>query len=69
MPYQRLSGAFWALFGPDVTLMRTEYDLDEAASAYAASGDPLSREMIETLRAPPTPADVIEHAEGLAFSE
>jgi putative phosphoesterase len=69
MPYHRLHGAFWALFGPDVTLMRTEYDLGETASAYGASGDPLTREMIETLLTPPSPVEVIEHAEGLAFRE
>ena len=69
MPYHRLRGAFWALFGPDVTLMRTEYDLDETVSAYRASDDPLTKEMIETLRNPPSPAEVIEHAEGLAFRE
>lgn len=69
MPYHELRGAFWALFGPDVTLMRTEYDLDETASAYRASGDPLTTEMIETLLTPPNPAEVIDHAEGLAFRE
>jgi len=29
MPYHDLRGAFWAFFGPDVTLMRTDYDLEE----------------------------------------
>jgi hypothetical protein len=33
------------------------------------SGDPLTKEMIETLRTPPSPSEVIEHAEGLAFRE
>jgi putative phosphoesterase len=69
MPYHELRGAFWALLGPDVTLMRTEYDLDDTASAYRASGDPLTNEMIETLLAPPGPAEVIEYAEGLEFRE
>ena len=69
MPYHLLRGAFWALFGPDVVLMRTEYDLAETARAYDASGDPLTKEMIETLLTPPSPAEVIEHAEGLAFRE
>jgi putative phosphoesterase len=69
MPYHLLRGAFWALVGPDVMLMRTEYDLDETASAYDASSDPLKNEMIGTLLTPPTPAEVIEHAEGLAFRE
>jgi predicted phosphodiesterase len=69
MPYHELRGAFWALLGPDVELMRTDYDLEETAGAYRASTDPLKREMVEVLLAPPSPAEVIEHAEGLAFRE
>jgi hypothetical protein len=69
MPYHELRGAFWALLGPDVVLMRTDYDLDETASAYRASGDPLTKEMIETLFSPPSAAEVTEYAEGLAFRE
>ena len=47
---------------------RTAYDLDEAERRYRASGDPMTGEMIEILRQPPTPAEVIAHAEALAFS-
>ena len=47
---------------------RTAYDLDETERRYRASGDPMTDEMIEILRHPPTPAEVIAHAESLAFS-
>jgi putative phosphoesterase len=69
MPYHELRGAFWALLGPDVELERTDYDLEETAGAYRASTDPLKTEMVEVLLTPPGPAEVIEHAEGLAFRE
>lgn len=69
MPYHELRGAFWALLGPDVELVRTDYDLEETARAYRASTDPLKKEMVDVLLAPPSPAEVIEHAEGLAFRE
>lgn len=69
MPYMGRQGAFWAILGPDVRLMRTEYDLEETVRAYQASGDPLANEMIEILRSPPTPDQVIAHAESLEFRE
>ena len=47
---------------------RTAYDLDETERRYRESGDPMAAEMIEILRQPPTPAEVIAHAESLAFS-
>jgi hypothetical protein len=68
MPYHELPGAFWAILGPDVELKRTEYDLQETIRGYQASGDPMTKEMIETLLSPPTPAEVIAHAERLEFS-
>jgi predicted phosphodiesterase len=68
MPYEREPGAYWALLGPDVDLRRTEYDLELAVARYRTSGDPLSDAMIETLLEPPTPAEVIAHAEALEFS-
>jgi putative phosphoesterase len=69
MPYHELPGAFWAVLGPDVELRRTEYDFQDTVHAYQVSGDPLAKEMIETLLSPPTPAEVTAHAEGLAFRE
>ena len=80
MPYQGESGAYWAMLGPPATggtkgpndhlieHRRTAYDLDETERRYRASGDPMTNEMIDVLRHPPTPAEVIAHAESLAFS-
>jgi putative phosphoesterase len=68
MPYAERPGAYWAILGPDVELRRTEYSLDLAAERYRASGDPLAEQMVERLLAPPSPAEVIEHAERAVFS-
>jgi putative phosphoesterase len=68
MPYEEVPGAYWALLGPGIEHRRTEYDIDEAERCYRESGDPLADEMVEVLRHPPTPAEVIAHAESLAFS-
>jgi hypothetical protein len=69
MPYHELRGAFWAILGPDVELERTEYDLEETVRAYQVSDDPLTKEMIDVLRSPPSPAEVTTYAEGLKFRE
>lgn len=69
MPYHELRGAFWAVLGPEVELRRTEYDLQETVRIYAASDDPLSREMIDVLLNPPTPGEVIEYGESIEFRE
>jgi len=76
MPYEGGPCAYWAMLGSDDTgtgstpieHRRTPYDLDETERRYHDSGDPLTAEMIEILRQPPTPAEVIAHAESLAFS-
>ena len=81
MPYEGEPGAYWALLGAPGTSgskgpldpsvvehRRTAYDLDETERRYRTSGDPMTDEMIEILRRPPTPAEVIAHAESLAFS-
>lgn len=68
MPYEGRAGAYWALLGPDVELRRTEYSVERASERYRASGDPLAEPMVELLVNPPTREEVIEHAEGLAFS-
>ena len=69
MPYSETQGAFWAILGPDVQLMRSEYDVEETVRAYQASGDPLASEMVSILRSPPAPEEVIAHAESLEFRE
>ena len=68
MPYAERPGAYWALLGPDVELRRTEYPVEDAVARYRASGDPLTEQMVEILEQPPTPAEVIAHAESLRFS-
>lgn len=68
MPYEGAPGAYWALLGPDIEFRRTPYDLELTERLYRESGDPLVDEMIDVLRRPPTPAEVIAHAELLAFS-
>jgi predicted phosphodiesterase len=68
MPYEGEAGAFWAFLGPEVSLRRTEYDLELAIARYRESNDPLAEAMVATLLEPPTPTEVIAHAEALEFS-
>jgi predicted phosphodiesterase len=68
MPYEGRPGAYWALLGPDVELRRTEYDVDEAVARIHASGIPDPEQLVEVVTKPPTPAELIEHAEQLEFS-
>jgi len=63
MPYEDDRGAFWAILGEDVTLMRTDYDLSETVRRYRATDDPLAEQIVEILEHPPTRDEVIEHAE------
>ncbi|MGH2778687.1 MAG: metallophosphoesterase family protein [Actinomycetota bacterium] len=44
MPYEEEPGAYWALFGPEVSLRRTVYDFDEAAERIRNSGFPEAAE-------------------------
>jgi putative phosphoesterase len=68
MPYEGRPGAYWALLGPGIEHRCTAYDIDAAEARYRRSGDPLAAEMAGILRDPPTPAEVIAHAESLEFS-
>lgn len=68
MPYEGMPGAYWALLGPDVELRRTEYDGEAAIARIHASGIPDPEQLVGILTAPPTPAELIEHAEQLEFS-
>ncbi len=69
LPYEGRPGAYWALLGPDVELRRTEYDLAETIAAYRETDDPAVERMVEMLEQPPAPAEVVEHAEKLVFSD
>ena len=43
-PYEGRRGAFWALLGDDVELLRTDYDIESAAAAIRAKDFPDRRE-------------------------
>jgi putative phosphoesterase len=68
MPYEGRPGAYWALLGPDVELRCTEYDVEAAVARVRTSGIPNPEQLVELLTSPPTPAQMIEHAEQLEFS-
>jgi predicted phosphodiesterase len=53
-PYEGRPGAYWALPGPGAELVRTDYDVEEAAAAVVASGQPNADEVAEVLLHPPT---------------
>ncbi|MEX0674880.1 MAG: metallophosphoesterase family protein [Gaiellaceae bacterium] len=53
-PCEGRPGAYWALLGPGVELLRTEYDIGAAADAVLASGQPSAARVAELLVAPPS---------------
>ena len=68
LPYEGKLGAFWAIFGPDVEMRRTEYDLDETIERYRASGQPNVEQIVEMMVEPPERREVIDHAEKVVFA-
>jgi predicted phosphodiesterase len=64
-PYEERQGAFWALLGDDVELLRTDYDIESAAAAIRATGFPDAEEHAENLLAPPPPDEVSAYFESL----
>ena len=68
LPYEGKSGAFWAIFGPDVELRRTQYDLEETLERYRASGQPGIEQIVEMMVEPPERREVIDHAEKVVFA-
>jgi diadenosine tetraphosphatase ApaH/serine/threonine PP2A family protein phosphatase len=65
MPYEGVTGAYWALLGPDVGLRRTEYDVDAAVAAIEVMGAPVDHRLLEQLLEPPDPAETTEYFESL----
>jgi putative phosphoesterase len=61
--------AYWALLGPDVILRQTRYDVAPATAVGARVGDPSAAKITDLLMSPPRPAEVIEKAERLVFSD
>lgn len=69
LPYEPDAGhAYWALLGPGLELRRTPYDLDAALARLRAAGMPGFDRIEETMRTPPSHAEVIEHAERVVFA-
>jgi diadenosine tetraphosphatase ApaH/serine/threonine PP2A family protein phosphatase len=68
LPYEGKPGAYWALFGPEIELRRTEYDVDAAVERFRASGQPNVEQIVEMVLRPPEPREVIDHAEKHVFA-
>lgn len=63
MPYEGRTAAFWALLGPGVELVDTEYDVEAAAAAVRATGYPDAEDHVETLLTPHTAREATEFFE------
>ena len=64
MPYEREPAAYWALLGPDVSLRRTAYDVEEAAARFRASAFLEADEFVsKNLLNPPDPDETSEFFE------
>jgi putative phosphoesterase len=61
--------AYWALLGPDVSLRKTSYEVRDTLAAIEAAEDPGRDRIVEMLVHPPTPAEIIEHAESLVIAD
>ena len=61
--------AHWALLGPDVELRQTAYDVEETLAAIEATDDPDRDRIVDMLLRPPTPDEVVEHAESLVIAD
>jgi diadenosine tetraphosphatase ApaH/serine/threonine PP2A family protein phosphatase len=67
MPYEREAAAYWVLLGPDVSLRRTNYDVEDAAARFRASAFPEADEFVtESLLNPPDPDETSEFFEKIA---
>jgi predicted phosphodiesterase len=64
-PWQGRPGAYWALLGPDVELLRTDYDVHAAAEAALASGQPSAERVAQTILRPPTAEDATAEWEAM----
>ena len=53
-PYEGRRGAFWALLGPDVRLVSTDYDVERAVEAIAGTGYDNVADLSGWLRTPPS---------------
>lgn len=66
-PYEGVAAGYWALLGPDISLRRTDYDIDAAVRGFRRTGYPNVDEMLEeSLIDPADPDEVAAFFEGLA---
>jgi predicted phosphodiesterase len=63
IPYEGRRGAFWALLGPDVELVSTDYDVESAAAAIRDRGWSESEQVARWLLEPEDPDKVTEFFE------
>jgi putative phosphoesterase len=56
-PRELQPAAYWALLGPDVELVSTQYDVLAASEAVLASGQPRAKQVAEMLLQPPSPQE------------
>jgi len=67
MPYEGRPGAHWALFGPEVDLRRTTYDVEAAARAMRQTGCPHVEEVfVETILRPLSSEEAAREFEAIA---
>jgi predicted phosphodiesterase len=52
-PFERPSGAYWALLGPTVELRRTSYDVHAAVDSIQRAGAEVEDELLDDLLEPP----------------
>jgi predicted phosphodiesterase len=64
-PYEGKPGAYWAILGPDVELVRTKYDVEAAAEAVRHSGQPRAAEVMDVLLSPPGPEEAAAEFEAM----
>jgi hypothetical protein len=57
------------MLGPDITLVETPYDVEEAERRITASGYPGASRFLRTLRLPPDPEEIVSDAELRHFSD
>ena len=67
-PYEGRPGAFWLLLGPDVSQVRTEYDVGGAVERMRRTGHPGLEEAVESLLEPPDATETTEYFESLRAS-
>jgi predicted phosphodiesterase len=65
-PYGAAPGAYWTLFGPEVTPVCTPYDLERAARAIEASGYIGAESFVKQLRAPMSADEASQKFETMA---